>query len=80
MPIIEMHLLEGRSSEQKQRAASAITEAVIASLGVRPESVRILITEHEADEFYVAGVSRKPAQETTLANGIGSATTPEHSA
>lgn len=80
MPIIEMHLLEGRSSEQKQRAASAITEAVIASLGVRPESVRILITEHEADEFYVAGVSRKPAQENALANGIGNAATPEHSA
>lgn len=80
MPIIEMHLLEGRSSEQKQRAASAITEALIASLGVRPESVRILITEHEADEFYVAGVSRKPAQESALANGAAVAATPEHSA
>lgn len=61
MPIIEMHLLEGRTSEQKQRAATAITEAVIGALGVKPESVRILITEHGADEFYVAGVARKPA-------------------
>ncbi|PWR19538.1 4-oxalocrotonate tautomerase [Zavarzinia aquatilis] len=69
MPIIEMHLLEGRTSEQKQRAATAITEAVIGALGVRPEAVRILITEHHADEFYVAGAPRKSAQETTALNG-----------
>lgn len=69
MPIIEMHLLEGRTSEQKQRAATAITEAVIASLGVRPEAVRILITEHHADEFYVAGIARKPVQDSAALNG-----------
>lgn len=61
MPIIEMHLLEGRTTEQKQRAAAAITQAVVDSLGVRADTVRILITEHEADEFYVAGEPRKRA-------------------
>ncbi|MCW0182719.1 tautomerase family protein [Zavarzinia sp.] len=76
MPIIEMHLLEGRTSEQKQRAASAITEAVIGALGVKPESVRILITEHEADEFYVAGIARKPAKDSAAVNGSAK----EHSA
>ncbi|MEH6501454.1 MAG: tautomerase family protein [Pseudoalteromonas distincta] len=57
MPIIEMHMLEGRTPEQKSRAAKAITEAVINSLGVRAESVRILITELRGAEFYVAGVA-----------------------
>lgn len=55
MPIIEMHLLQGRTVEQKHRVAKAITEAVVQSLDVKAESVRILITEHDANGFYVAG-------------------------
>ncbi|MEZ5534875.1 MAG: 2-hydroxymuconate tautomerase family protein [Thiolinea sp.] len=55
MPIIEMHLMEGRTAEQKSRAAQAITAAVSEALGASPETVRILITEHRDDEFYVAG-------------------------
>ena len=57
MPIIEMHLMEGRTTEQKASAAKAITDAVTSSLGVRAESVRILITEHRRAEFYVAGTA-----------------------
>lgn len=57
MPIIEMHLLEGRTTEQKRRAVAAITAAVTESLGVRPEQVRILITEHGVENFAVAGVT-----------------------
>lgn len=59
MPILEMHLMEGRTEEQKQRMAVAVTDALVESLGVKAESVRILITEHRNDEFYVAG-SRVP--------------------
>lgn len=55
MPIIEMHLMEGRTAEQKSAAAIAMTEALSRSLGVSPETVRILITEHKDDGFYVAG-------------------------
>lgn len=55
MPILEMHLMEGRTEEQKQQAAKAVTAALVESLGVEPQSVRILITEHRSDEFYVAG-------------------------
>lgn len=73
MPIIEIHLLEGRTTGQKQRAATAITEAVVDSLGVRPESVRILITEHEVDGFYVAGLPRKAPPEAISNNGANSA-------
>lgn len=57
MPIIEMHLLQGRTVEQKRAVAEAVAEAVTRSLGVRPESIRLLITEHSSEEFSVAGVT-----------------------
>lgn len=57
MPIIEMHLLEGRTVEQKRKAVAAITSAVTETLGVKPEQVRILITEHGLEHFSVAGVT-----------------------
>jgi 4-oxalocrotonate tautomerase len=50
-----MHLMAGRSAEQKSRVAAAMTEAITRSLGVKAESVRILITEHGGDGFFVAG-------------------------
>lgn len=55
MPILEMHLLEGRSVEMKRNAVKAITDALVDSLNVRPEQVRILITEHPSENFAVAG-------------------------
>lgn len=57
MPIIEMHLLEGRTEETKAKLAKAITDAASDSLGVKPETVRIMITEHRKDQFYVAGIA-----------------------
>ena len=57
MPIIEMHMVEGRTAEQKSRVAAAVTTAVCNSLECAPETVRILITEHGHDEFYVAGMN-----------------------
>lgn len=57
MPIIEMHMVAGRTSEQKSRVAAAVTEAVCSSLECQPETVRILITEHGKEEFYVGGMT-----------------------
>lgn len=58
MPIIEMHMIEGRTVEQKQRVAAAVTSAVAESLECNPETVRILITEHGREEFYVGGMTK----------------------
>lgn len=55
MPIIEMHLLEGRSVETRRRAISAVTQALVGALDVRPDQVRILITEHPEEHFGVGG-------------------------
>ncbi len=71
MPIIEMHMMVGRTTEQKNRVAAAVTEAVSRSLDCSAETVRILITEHATDGFYVAGKTMAQraaaqAQEKTL--------------
>ncbi|MDN5863105.1 MAG: 2-hydroxymuconate tautomerase family protein [Salinisphaera sp.] len=55
MPIIQMNMLAGRTAEQKRAAVSAITDAVVATLGVKPEQVRILIHELGPEDFAVAG-------------------------
>ena len=55
MPIIEMHLLEGRSLDDKARLAEKVTAACVEALDCSPNTVRILITEHKNGEFYVAG-------------------------
>ncbi|WP_366119973.1 tautomerase family protein [Aquabacterium sp.] len=57
MPIIEMHLMTGRTIEQKRRVVAAVAEATATALGVDKNTVRILITEHGLDEFAVAGVT-----------------------
>lgn len=57
MPIIQINLLEGRSTAQKRELVASITEAVIGSLGVGADSVRIIINEMAAEHFALAGVT-----------------------
>ena len=63
MPIIEMHLMQGRTVEQKRAVAQAIAEAVTRTLGVKAEQVRLLITEHSSEEFSVGGITAGLKQE-----------------
>jgi 4-oxalocrotonate tautomerase len=55
MPIIELNIAEGRTVEQKTAAMAAITDAVVRTLDVRPEQVRILINEVNPENFAIAG-------------------------
>ena len=55
MPIIELNVAEGRTVEQKAAAMAAITDAVVRTLDVRPEQVRILINEVKDENFAIAG-------------------------
>ncbi|QLC27023.1 2-hydroxymuconate tautomerase family protein [Parasphingopyxis algicola] len=62
MPIIQIHLLEGRSTEQKIEMVRRVTDAVADSLDEPDTSVRIILNEMAPDGFAHAGVlaSRKP--------------------
>lgn len=55
MPIIEVNLFEGRSAEQKRQLISAMTEAVVASIDVPAQNVRIILRELDKDDFGIGG-------------------------
>jgi 4-oxalocrotonate tautomerase len=55
MPIIQLNVAEGRTAEQKLAVMAAITDAVVRTLDVRPEQVRILINEVKDENFAIAG-------------------------
>lgn len=54
--MIEIHLLEGRSDEQKKALLAAVHRAVEESIGASPESIRVWIQEFPRTEFMAAGV------------------------
>jgi 4-oxalocrotonate tautomerase len=45
MPILQVHMLEGRTLEQKKGLVQALTEDVVKILNVKPEVVTIIIDE-----------------------------------
>ena len=57
MPIIQVNMLEGRTTAQKRSLAKGLTDAAVEALGVNPQSVRVLIHELEPEHFAVAGVT-----------------------
>ena len=59
MPIIQAHILAGRSEEQKRALIRNLTEAVVRSLGVPGESVRVIISEMEKDAYGIGGRTAK---------------------
>ena len=59
MPIIQAHILEGRSSVQKRALIRSITEAVVKSLDVPAESVRVIVSEMEKDAYGIGGRTAK---------------------
>jgi 4-oxalocrotonate tautomerase len=56
MPIIHVHMFEGKTIDQKRKLVGAMTEAVVKSLDTKPESVRILIHDLPRHNLAVAGV------------------------
>jgi len=56
MPLIEIHLLEGRTDEQKKSLLTAVTQAVHTSIGTPLESIRVWIQEFSPKEYMSAGV------------------------
>ena len=56
MPLIEIHLLEGRTDEQKKALLTAVTAAVHDSIGAPLDSIRVWVQEFSPKESMVAGV------------------------
>jgi 4-oxalocrotonate tautomerase len=56
MPVIHVHMFEGRTLDQKRKLVAAMTEAVVKSLDSKPETVQILIHENPKTNVAAAGV------------------------
>jgi 4-oxalocrotonate tautomerase len=55
MPLVQVHLLEGRTPEQKRRLLDAVTEAVRQSIDAPLPSIRVWIHEFSSRDYMVAG-------------------------
>jgi 4-oxalocrotonate tautomerase len=56
MPIIQIHMLEGRDVNKKRELAKKITQVVMETLGSPPEKVRVIMSDMPHDSYSVGGV------------------------
>jgi 4-oxalocrotonate tautomerase len=56
MPIIQVHLIEGRTVDQKRKLVAAMTDAVVKSLDVKPEDVKIILEDMARHDYAIGGV------------------------
>lgn len=66
MPIAVLHIIEGRTVEQKSRLIASVTQAIAESLDAKQETVRVLIQEMPR-HFGIGGVSRQRWADNPLA-------------
>ncbi len=56
MPIVQIHMLEGRSLEKKRELVDKISRVVMDTLGAKPEKVRVILSEMKHDNFAIGGI------------------------
>ena len=56
MPTLKVEMLEGRTPEQKTALVKALTQAVVDSLGAKPESVDVLLFDIPRQNCATGGV------------------------
>jgi 4-oxalocrotonate tautomerase len=56
MPTIRVELMEGRTPEQKKNLVSALTRAVVETLGTKPEAVDVLLFDVKRGDWATGGV------------------------
>ncbi|CAM3676435.1 4-oxalocrotonate tautomerase [Mesobacillus zeae] len=62
MPIIQIQILEGRSSKAIRELISEITEATVKALDVQPEQVRIIVQPVPKQYWGVGGGTKEEAE------------------
>lgn len=56
MPIVQIHLLEGRDDNKKRALVKEVTKAIETTLGTPPEKIRIILSEMPYENYAVGGV------------------------
>jgi len=59
MPIIQVHLIRGRSDEQKASFIRALSAAAVDTLGAPIETVRVILQEVPSTDFGIGGETAK---------------------
>ncbi|KZE54721.1 4-oxalocrotonate tautomerase [Brevibacillus parabrevis] len=62
MPIVQVSILEGRDKEQIRQMIEGITQAIADSLQVKPEQVRVLVTEVPPSHWGAGGVTKEQSR------------------
>jgi 4-oxalocrotonate tautomerase len=58
MPFVEIHYIEGRTEEQREKLAKVITDSVAEIFNVPKESIWIEFDEMRKTHFAISGVLR----------------------
>ena len=56
MPLVEISMLAGRSSEAKEKMIQEVTDAVVRTSGAPPEAVTVIIRDVPRTDWARAGV------------------------
>jgi 4-oxalocrotonate tautomerase len=55
MAFVEVHLVEGRTLEQKRALTGAITEALVSHANANPEYIHVVLTEYSRENWARSG-------------------------
>lgn len=61
MPIIETHVLEGYSDDEKARLSRALTDAALSVVPAKPDAITVMIHEMPPSHYMRGGTHRDPA-------------------
>lgn len=61
MPIVEVHLIEGYTSDDKRRLSESLTDAVRLVVPAPPDAVTVMVHELSHDHYYRGRITRTPA-------------------
>lgn len=67
MPHIQITLVKGRTTEQKQRIAERMTDVLVEEAGVKREWISLSIIEVEEDSFAEGGVLARDLRKRSAA-------------
>lgn len=55
MPIVQIHMLEGRDINKKRELVKNITQVIVDTLGSPPQKVRVILSDMKHHDYSVAG-------------------------
>lgn len=66
MPIVDIHLIAGRSQDQLKGLVEDVTAAVVKNTGAPAEHVHVILSEMEKNRYSVGGVLKSDEKQSDL--------------